>query len=147
MNVEVRRGGGVGRQPPSAPAPAHGPGAVPGARSGPSTGPVAAGAHPPTAPAPPIDPPPPAPAPPASPPTGIILHQHALPADPVTVARGHRGTGLIVAVLVAGGLAGSAWLLLVGLSGAPPVSAAEGSFAVRVFGINRFGFGSAHLAW
>ncbi len=60
---------------------------------------------------------------------------------------GARRTGLLLAVLVLAVLAGAAWALLAGLGGAPPVSGAEGAFAVRAFAINRFGFAAAHLPW
>lgn len=44
-------------------------------------------------------------------------------------------------------LAGVGWVTLAGLSAAPAVSPAEGSFAVRAFAVNRFGFSAAALPW
>jgi hypothetical protein len=61
--------------------------------------------------------------------------------------RRSRRAGLVLALLALVVLAGTAWVLLAGLSGAPPVTVAEGSFAVRAFAINRFGFAAAHLPW
>jgi len=119
------RGGGSDRGlGAGGPGPDRGPGGGPDARGDPDRGP---GGGPPVFPDPP--------------------ERRRHPAWPVAAALNPRRAGLVAALLVAGTLAGAAWLLLAGLSGAPPVSAAEGSFAVRAFAINRFGVGSAHLPW
>jgi hypothetical protein len=51
----------------------------------------------------------------------------------------------VLTVLVLLALAGVAVMLLVGLGAAPSSSVAEGTFAVRAFALNRFGFAAAHL--
>jgi hypothetical protein len=56
-----------------------------------------------------------------------------------------RRSGLVLALLVLALTAAIAAMLLVGLSTAPGSSVAEGTFAVRVFALNRFGFAAAHL--
>ncbi|HST63866.1 MAG TPA: hypothetical protein VLM05_01645 [Mycobacteriales bacterium] len=63
-----------------------------------------------------------------------------------TLVRGHTTT-VAVALLVLAAVGLMAWLLLSALSAGPPVSAAETSFAVRAFAINRFGYGAAQLPW
>ena len=60
--------------------------------------------------------------------------------------RRSRRTALVAVLLGLATLAGTGWVLLVGLGGAPAVSPAEGLFAVRSFAVNRFGFSAAHLA-
>jgi hypothetical protein len=64
-----------------------------------------------------------------------------------TPSRDPGRTAAPVLLLCLLALAGTAWLTLAGLSVAPAVSPAEGSFAVRAFAINRFGFTAAALHW
>jgi hypothetical protein len=56
-----------------------------------------------------------------------------------------RRFGLVLVLLVLATTAGIAVMLLVGLDAAPASSVAEGTFAVRAFALNRFGFAAAHL--
>jgi hypothetical protein len=67
-------------------------------------------------------------------------------ADVVRAGR-RRGVGLLLAVAALVILGATAWAMWSGLGGAPGVSVGEGSFAVRAFAINRFGFAAAHLPW